>query len=40
VPLLCVAALWWRAATPGRPVAAPRLERALRRGRGHLPGTG
>jgi hypothetical protein len=33
-----VAFIWWRAATPGRRVRNPRLEQALRRWRGQLPG--
>lgn len=32
--------IWWRAATPGRRVRAPRLERLFRRARGQLPGPG
>lgn len=32
--------IWWRAATPGRRVRAPRLERFFRRARGQLPGPG
>lgn len=31
--------IWWRAATPGRRVRVPRVERFFRRVRGQLPGT-
>ena len=37
--LAWVVLIWWRAARPGRPVREPRVERALRRWRGQLPGS-
>jgi hypothetical protein len=37
VPMVCVAAMWWRAGTPGQRVRSSRLDTALRRWRGPYP---
>ena len=37
VPMLCVAAMWWRAETPGQKVRSSRLDTALRRWREPYP---
>lgn len=37
--MVWVMLIWWRAATPGRRVRRPRVEQAVRRWRGQLPGT-
>jgi hypothetical protein len=36
--MLWVMVIWWRAATPGRRIRQPRVEQAMRRWRGQLPG--